>query len=422
LRLGFVSSRFVGVVAVGVTASVVCLATTQPESLATSAAELAALIVEGSSTNQSGQGIPDFFDGKFQQTNTVIVNFLTGPFGIYQALKDNQQDTDNVVLSSGWGAANASALASILASTDPNNPALTKTSWILDNNVAAPNGGFGTRYPVFALIGVNPVPPPTNTGANIVSIVYEYDINSNSPKYVLNPVADANTLVAYFERRLTQQHLQIPVDAQGNPDPACIPSCVQSDGTTVYVSTVDGVTYVSYEAPGGLPLVQPLRALGGPGNALADALEPALTALVNWGYPNNDPLANPDKLERVGLFPGPSENKKFVTDFVGGVENGLATLNPPSTTSSVTAAQPNSLTVAQDPAPIKAKPAMNVVRQGPKFVPGSLKPATTTTASKPGPIVTAIKTAFDNLAKAFTPQSTTTTTTDSTASTGEATP
>ena len=45
------------------------------------------------------------------------------------------------------------------------DPALQSTVLILDNNVARPDGGFGTRYPWFALIGVNPIPSPTDTDA-----------------------------------------------------------------------------------------------------------------------------------------------------------------------------------------------------------------------------------------------------------------
>jgi hypothetical protein len=90
----------------------------------------------------------------------VHVNFFTGPFGINQALQAHSGE-DNAVLSSGWGAANASLL--LMALQARKDPALPKTVFILDNNVARPDGGFGTRYPWFALIGVNPIPSPTDT-------------------------------------------------------------------------------------------------------------------------------------------------------------------------------------------------------------------------------------------------------------------
>ena len=56
----------IGAAAVGVTTSVVGVAVTQPASISASLVDLAALIVVGSSTNPSGAGVADFFDGKFR--------------------------------------------------------------------------------------------------------------------------------------------------------------------------------------------------------------------------------------------------------------------------------------------------------------------------------------------------------------------
>ena len=110
--------------------------------------ELAALIIGASSTNPGGDGVEVFYGGLYQQDPTVVANFLTGPLGIYQAIADNADDDDNVVLSSGWGAANTSLLLSYLAATG--DPVLANpTLYVLDNNVASPNGGFGTRLPFF---------------------------------------------------------------------------------------------------------------------------------------------------------------------------------------------------------------------------------------------------------------------------------
>ena len=89
---------------------------------------------------------------------------------------------------------------------------------ILDNNVARPDGGFGTRYPWFALIGVNPFPSPIDTtAAAVVDVGYEYDYNSNAPADVLNVVAAVNSLVAYLYRHLNQNALDLPVDVDGSP-------------------------------------------------------------------------------------------------------------------------------------------------------------------------------------------------------------
>ncbi|CQD16070.1 PE-PPE domain-containing protein [Mycolicibacterium conceptionense] len=139
-------------------ATVAALGATQP----VTAVQLSALIIGASSTNPGGDGVADFYGGLYRQgqEEPVVANFFTGPLGIYQAVKDNN-DHNNVVLSSGWGAANASLLLTYGKLT--HDPAVTQPSlYVLDNNVASPNGGFGTRLPFFALIGVNPIPTPTD--------------------------------------------------------------------------------------------------------------------------------------------------------------------------------------------------------------------------------------------------------------------
>lgn len=344
----------------GVAASVVGLTLAQPLATSVAPITLAALIIEGSSTNPSGTGIEDFYHGKFNAPSPIRLNFLTGPSGILRAL--TQPDNvagPNIVMSSGWGAANASLLISRLADRDPANPALTNTTWVLDNNVAAPNGGFGTRYPVFALIGVNPVPTPSEAGgAVIISTTHEYDLNGNAPRYVLNGFAALNSLMAYFDRRLDQSALVMPVDADGTVrDPAtgdlvdCAASCTftypdDAGGiVTVRVTQVGDVSYVGYAAPG-LPLTRPLRRFGGDlGNEIADVIEPALTALVNYGYPDSDPLGDPGTTVRAGLLPTAAERRLFLDNFAEGVQQGLASIgvphqDAPAATATVTDAPP----------------------------------------------------------------------------------
>ncbi len=149
--------------------------------------------------------------------------------------------------------------------------------------MASRNGGFGTRLPVFAFLGVNPIPTPTAPGVRVVNVVYEYDINSNIPAYVLNGPAMANSLLAYFERRLNQEELDFSAQRRRHrargPLRLGMHGCLD-DGETVEftlangevtrVKIVDDTTYVSYES-NRLPLVAPLRAFGEPGNRIADA-------------------------------------------------------------------------------------------------------------------------------------------------------
>ena len=173
-----VSRVAMSVAAVGVATTVAGVAATQPASISAPLVDLAALIVVGSSTHPDGSGNENFFHGMFDAPpyNTgddlVHVNFFTGPFGINQALQDHSGE-QNAVLSSGWGAANASLLLMQLQAQK--DPALPQTLFVFDNNVARPDGGFGTRYPWFALIGVNPFPSPTDNAPLVDEASADYN-------------------------------------------------------------------------------------------------------------------------------------------------------------------------------------------------------------------------------------------------------
>jgi hypothetical protein len=345
-------------VAAGLVTGIVAVAATQPEALAPLLVAPAALIVVGSSTNQDGAGVADFFGGRFKpadEADIVTVPFSAGPAGITTAVQQ-RAGSPNVILSSGWGAAYGSVALSNMS--DASEPALAQTLWVLDNNVVTPNGGFGTRYPLFSMLtGVPTQPTPTDTGVSVVSTAYEYDVNSNAPKYVLNPFAVANTLVAYFQRRLTQQSLELPVNDDGTPAcPGGGSSCTVTvadgtpDGIVAHVTRVGSVTFVTYETTDGLPLVAPLRLLGAPGALLADVLEPVLTALVNWGYPNNDPIANPNDVYPARLVPSVEENVRFVGQFVAGIGEGLARLGSSQAPSAGRSGAPTLLSAAAAPA------------------------------------------------------------------------
>jgi hypothetical protein len=321
---------FTGAV-VATVAAVGGVAVAKPDMVASTMYDLTALIVEGSSTNPTGAGIEDFYRGQFrQEEDTATVNFLTGPFGVYDALVANADDDDNVVMSSGWGAANVSLLLSYLDATGNPDAVPGDAVYVLDNNVARPNGGFGTRYPVFGLIGVNPLPTPTSPGVPVIDVGYEYDINGNAPAYALNGVAMANSLMAYLDRRLNQDELDLPVTVNDKGEvvvrPGCEVRCQTADGW-VRVEQTGDTTYVSYEADD-LPLTRPLRRYGGEAGArIADAIDPALRAIVDYGYPDNDPLANPGAYKPVGLLPTLRETQTFAEDFTSGVQKGIDSID-----------------------------------------------------------------------------------------------
>jgi PE-PPE domain len=183
---------------------------------------------------------------------------------------------------------------------------------------------------------VNPLPTPTDPGVDVVNVVYEYDINSNIPAYIWNVPAMANSLMAYFERRLNQDSLDLPVDADGQVrdcDAGCAARLdsgetitrLMNDGETVRITRVADTTYGGYQS-NGLPLVAPLRLLGDPGNVLADAATPALRAVVDYGYPDNDPLGAPQDYIPARLVPRPQETATFLHQLADGLRQGVQIL------------------------------------------------------------------------------------------------
>jgi hypothetical protein len=389
-------------VALGVATTVAGVAATQPASISAPLVDLAALIVVGSSTHPDGSGNEDFFQGMFNQPpyNTgddlEYVNFFTGPFGINLALQEHSDET-NAVLSSGWGAANTSLLLMALQAT--NDPVLAKTVFILDNNVSRPNGGFGTRYPWFALIGVNPIPSPTDTDAlGLVDVGYEYDYNSNAPADVLNPVAAVNSLIAYLYRHLDQNDLDLPVNPDGSPSVTCgsantcgitdngvVLECPDAqcgaipkgDRVAVYVTQRGQTTYVTYTS-NGLPLTNLIRLVPVVGNIIADLTEPLLTAIVNSAYPNGSPIpADPSQYQPATPF---SSLPQLATTLPAALEQTTTT---ETTLKTATTEDPPPTTKKKLAITDESKPLTNVVRDSENVEPPSKADGEETSASDP---------------------------------------
>ncbi|OBF36079.1 hypothetical protein A5724_14025 [Mycobacterium sp. ACS1612] len=352
--------------------------------------DLTALIVVGSSTHPDGSGNENFFNGMFNAPpynsgdDLEHVNFFTGPFGINEALQAHSGE-DNAVLSSGWGAANASLLLMALQATK--DPVLTKTVFILDNNVARPDGGFGTRYPWFALIGVNPIPSPTNTDAlGVVDVGYQYDYNSNAPADVLNPVAAVNSLVAYLYRRLNQNDLDLPVNPDGSPSVTCgsantcgvtdkgaVLACPdarcadvpEGDRVAAYVTQRGKTTYVTYTT-NGLPLTNLIRDVVPFGDAIADLTEPVLTAIVNSAYPHGNPIpADPSKYQPATPF---SSLPQLVST---AVDHTTPASQATSVSSATRETESTSKIATEEPTVEKKQPKRHVVRDSKKAVPAA---------------------------------------------------
>ncbi|ODQ94284.1 PE-PPE domain-containing protein [Mycolicibacterium holsaticum] len=339
-----------GVAAAGIATSVAGVAALQPAAITAPIVDLAALIVVGSSTNPSGAGVENFFQGKFNDPmytgpngdDIVYVNFWSGAEGIERALDANAGER-NAIIASGWGAANASLLAL------SNRPDLSDTVLILDNDVARPDGGFGTRYPWFALIGVNPFPTPSKVPAlRAVNIGYEYDYNSNAPAVLLNPLAAVNSLVGYLYRHRDQASLHLPVNPDGTPAVACnantcaitvsgaVLDCPDArcsspgDRITAYITTRNNTTYVTYAADE-LPLTRLIGDIFG--RRIAAFTDPLLRLLVDAAYYGGNPIpSDPSAYRPATLFPSLMRVLDTIVRIPGAIAQGwhAATAPPKS--------------------------------------------------------------------------------------------
>lgn len=351
-----VKAGAISAAAAGVVATVGAVAAMQPTALSTLPVDLSALIVVGSSTHPDGSGNEDFFGGLFNQApynpggqpgpDLVGVPFGGGPRAIEAALQANSGEA-NAVLASGWGAANASLVLSRFDRAG--DPMLPSTVFVLDNNVSRPDGGFGTRYPWFSLIGVNPFPSPTDTAAKaVIDIAYQYNYNSNAPADLLNLVAHVNSLVAYLYGYREQDQIALPVDNEGRPTVTCggantcavlasgaaaLP-CADArcdapadDRVVAYVTTRGNTTYVTYTTEE-LPLARLIRDVVPFGDVIADVSEPLLKVIVDSAYYDNNPIpSDPSRYRPARVMPTVSELAETVAKVPGAIRDGLKALS-----------------------------------------------------------------------------------------------
>lgn len=306
--------------------------------------DLSAVVTPGSATNWDATGIDTFYglDWNTMPGPTIAGPDVYGPTvvatfhllqdyiqvaAIDQALKASP--APNVVVSSGRGAGNASALISQYAKD--HDPTLQNTNWILDNNVDRPNGGYASRYPVWSIFNVNPVPTPTDTGAPIIDVGYEYAWNSDVPHYVLNLVALLNSITEYAYRYRKQDVTTLPAPLLSpdgktvNFDAAPGHYIVDTDGTYTFepLSPDNTTIYVTYKSKD-LAMLRPLRDFGGAiGDLVADAVEPVLTVIVNAGYADNNPIGAPDVYTRGSLLPPPKVIGTALKQIPGAIKQGF---------------------------------------------------------------------------------------------------
>jgi hypothetical protein len=202
----------------------------------------------------------------------------------------------------GYTPLTASGMVNVLTGASPCSFACTQGYNVtnlpiaLIRNPETPNGGLYARFaPIFNLFGMNPVSPTAQSGgstgikfnSNIINIALGYDALSDFPE-TLNPFALANSVMA----SVLPTYLLDGGTIKGADTDAII-------GNLVGLLAL-GASQTSYStfAPNDLPLLEPLRLpsrilnavfkqVGVPitlGTPLADALQPALSILVNIGY------------------------------------------------------------------------------------------------------------------------------------------
>ncbi|GAS91515.1 PE-PPE domain-containing protein [Mycolicibacterium brisbanense] len=311
--------------AVSVTGLSTAVVTGTTTTLAARDVALAAAITPANSTAQIFAG-STYYGTDYAKSNPPqqVVPFFLGPQGIVDAVDQNSNDPNVVVVSSGWGAGQTGlALAQMQANHDPalNNVKLV----ILDNNTNRAGGGFWTTYWMFApLLGTSAAPEPSDLSVPVIDTAYEYNINSDAPTYPLNLVADANSLAAYGYGYGGQSSAPMPAEAlAAQPtDPVHYHYVVAPDGSYTKTAVPGNVTYVTFTTDR-LPLVRPLLLVPG-GNIVADAVEPALTDIVDAGYQDNQPVpTDPTKTRPVGLLPPASDMTETLGALPGDVQAGV---------------------------------------------------------------------------------------------------
>jgi hypothetical protein len=322
---------------------------------------LAALLMDGGSGDIDGVGgIADAIQGRLLPSDgrAVIVNFLTGPFSMWNPL-DESDGSYGTVPSTTLGVAGSmpflnqqgwSVTPPALPPLAPGLPPAVPPAQVLPAPVVSfdvPSLQIGES--IVTPPPAEPVPAP---GPGDVVTSYKFGLGSYATVTLLNPITLTNTVAEYLNRALSPVRVNpdgtvtcrglscddLGVTTERVGDVLYV-TFKNPDGTLVKakVETRNGVTYVTYDDEGSLPLVRPLRDYFGLfGNELADIIEPALTALVYWGYRDaTDGTGN-------SILPTPAETIKAVLDFLVGVKEGIESLfvaHSPATDNSLARAE-----------------------------------------------------------------------------------
>ncbi|HTQ20852.1 PE-PPE domain-containing protein [Mycobacterium sp.] len=185
------------------------------------------------------------------------------------------------------------------------SPYTGQLSFVLTGNPNNPNGGFFERFTGLYIplldADLNGATPPDSPYATSV-YTNQYDGVADFPNYPLNVVSDVNAILGATP---SSQHNYIVPRTYYE-----LPTSPDYHGHTTYYMSLDD----------GLPLTQPLRLLGGPGNAVADLLQPDLRVIVDLGYASGQYADIPTPAQLVGIPNVPVVLNALATGTVQGVQ------------------------------------------------------------------------------------------------------
>ncbi len=152
---------------------------------------------------------------------------------------------------------------------------LPPINFVMLGNPVRPNGGLFARLPSWGVVTWTPVKSaPTGTGFRSYDIARQYDPFADFPRDPSNLLALTNAAFGLMNHDYSGVTVN-PNDPRYDPK-----TVVQHYGDTTY-----------YLIPSKLPMLQPLRRTGF--GALADALEPVLTPIVEAGYDRSASYGKP---------------------------------------------------------------------------------------------------------------------------------
>lgn len=315
-------------------------------------------------TSQAPDRMKDTLGGAYNQcsiscSNNVYIDYsrdfgiLTGGVGYdqsaleatnktIQAIRDAQaQNPGDPIYVVGYSQG-ATASSNVIqraqelnSDNDPtNNLDLSNVTFVMVGNPARNDGGMFARLPAgvyVPFLGVsfgastNPTTGP-NAPQQVIMISKQYDGASDVPKYVMNPVAWANTMAGFYYVH-TGYYADVNFDPKaydannnGILDQSEIDT-INSDPQGRYVVTSNGnvVDVLIKNQPGDLPLTRPLLDMGVPPE-LVKAIDPILRAIIETAYDRPTNGVYPATPVHFGLIPGPSQ---WVTDITA-IAKGLA--------------------------------------------------------------------------------------------------